>query len=138
MSSILAIFGSLVVQRLITTVCHSKKNNMRYSFILFLLLPLLNACEKANKAAPVDCLAGATTIRQIVNKQAIIKITSPGASPYLVETGSIDAKLIPCNLPAEFSQNDLLVIISGEVKQRVQSPMEPCCSEDLFITNISR
>jgi hypothetical protein len=110
---------------------------MRYSFILLLLMTLLNRCKKNDKLSE-NCFSGAPTIRQILNKQAIIKITAPNASPYLVETGSIDGKLIPCNLPSEFNQNDLLVTISGEVKQRTQSGLEPCCSENLFITKITR
>jgi hypothetical protein len=111
---------------------------MRYSFILFVLMALLNGCRKADKSNAADCFPGITTVRQIVNKQAVIKLTATAAGVYLVEQGSIDSKLIPCNLPMEFYHNDLLVTISGEVKLTSRVALEPCCSDNFVITKISR
>jgi hypothetical protein len=110
---------------------------MPFALLILLLMTFFVGCKKNGQQAD-NCFADAPTIRQIVDKQALIKITNPNGGAYLVETGSIDGKLIPCNLPTEYYQNDLLVTISGEVKPRVQSPLEPCCSEDFFITKITR
>ena len=55
-----------------------------------------------------------------------------------VEQGSIDTKLLPCNLPMEFIQDGLQVVISGEVKSTPQSGFGPCCTENFVITKITR
>ncbi len=57
---------------------------------------------------------------------------------YIIEQGTIDTKLIPCNLPIEFVQDNLQVIISGDVKLRPREANEPCCTEDIVITKITR
>lgn len=110
---------------------------MHLALPVLLMATCIAGCKKGKEAAD-DCNAAATTIRQIINKTAIIKITAPGAVPYLVETGSIDGKLIACNLPGSFYQNDLLVTVSGDVKQTTRPVQEPCCSQNFFITRITR
>ncbi len=57
---------------------------------------------------------------------------------YVVEENAIDNKLIPCNLTKEFQVDNLLVTISGDVKETVQSASSPCCSENFVITKIVR
>jgi hypothetical protein len=94
------------------------------------------SCKKAK--SPSDCSPGAPTVRQILNKQATIKVTAMIHPVYIIEDGAIDTKLIPCNFPMEFYQADLRVTISGEVKQTVQPAGMPCCMEYFVITKITR
>ena len=102
----------------------------------FLLATIVSSCKKDRNST--ECFPGATTVRQITNKQAVIKVTAMINPVYIIEQGSIDTKLIPCNLPMEFYQNDLQVIISGDVKSRQQAGPGPCCDENFVITKISR
>jgi hypothetical protein len=89
----------------------------------------LNACKKNNRPGN-DCFPGAATVRQIVNKQATIKLMATINPVYIVEDGAIDTKLIPCNFPIEFYENDLRVTTSGEVKATPQTAFGPCCTEN--------
>lgn len=116
----------------------NKKSMRQRLFIvsLFGLTITVNACKKSD--AETGCLPTTTTIRQIINKQATIKLTAMINSVYLVEDGTVDTKLIPCNLPQEFYENDLRVTISGEVKASPQVGPGPCCSENFVITSIMR
>ncbi len=111
---------------------------MRYWLNLMVLLLLLISCKKEKDETITGCSPDAITIRQISNNQAIIKVTGMMNGVYILEQGTIDTKLIPCNLPAEFIQNDLQVIISGDVKFRQRTGIEPCCTENLVITKITR
>ena len=102
----------------------------------FLILAIvLNSCKKNNTAN--ECFSGVPTIRQITDKPAVIKVTATIYAVYIVEQGAIDTRLIPCNLPKEFIQNDLQVTISGEVKNTPQGS-GPCCAENFVITKITR
>ena len=103
---------------------------------LILLAITFNACKKRNKIG-TDC-ANASTVRQIINKQATIKLTGATNPVYIVEDGAIDTKLIPCNFRMEFYENDLRVIISGDVKLTMGNGFQPCCTENFVITKISR
>ncbi len=103
----------------------------------FALIPVFSFCKKENKIN-TGCQPNAGTVRQIIDKQAVIKVTATVNPVYIVEQGSIDTKLIPCNLPMEFYQNDLQVIISGEVKTTPQVMPVPCCTENFYITKITR
>lgn len=113
---------------------------MRYNIIwisvlTIFLLPV--SCKKGDKAT--NCFSGVPTIRQINNKKAVIRLTATYVEPvYLVEEGTIDTRLIPCNFPMEFYQNDLQVTISGKVKVTKQTGQVPCCAENFVITSISR
>ncbi len=57
---------------------------------------------------------------------------------YLVEEGTIDTRLIPCNLSPDFYKDGLVVRISGLVKTTVRNTMAPCCAENFVIVKISR
>jgi hypothetical protein len=96
---------------------------------------VFNSCKKNNNTD--ECFSGVPTVRQITDQPAVIKVTAAVYDVYIVEQGSIDTKLIPCNLAKEFIQNDLQVIISGEVKYTPQGS-DPCCSENFVITKITR
>lgn len=94
------------------------------------------SCNKRENNTAEDCSANAVTTRQVVNKPAVVKVTATIYSIYLVEEGSMDLKLVPCDfLPIEFIQNDLQVIISGDVKQR-KNNADPCCTENIKITSL--
>lgn len=103
---------------------------------LFIMFSVPTSCKKENKAA--NCFSGIQTVRQINNKRATVKLTATIQPVYLIGEGTIDARLIPCNLPTEFYQNDLQVTISGNVKATQQTASVPCCAENLVITNITR
>ncbi len=103
--------------------------------VVFTILVLFCACRKKNDTG--ECFPGSPTVRQIVNKPAVVKVTATVTPVYLVEEGTIDTRLIPCNLPMEFLQHDLQVIISGDIKATSQGA-GPCCDENFVITKISR
>jgi len=112
---------------------------MRYflNLMTFLILIIIfNSCKKEKETT--ECFPNVTTVRQISNKQAVIKLTATVNPVWIIEQGSIDTKLIPCNFPMEFYQDGLQVIISGEVKSMPQSGPGPCCTENFVITKISR
>lgn len=104
-------------------------------FICIVSVTLLVSCSK--KAKEGNCFPGVATVRQITDKPAVIKVTATMYGAYLVEEGRIDTKLIPCNLPKNFIENNLQVIISGDVKATVQDS-RPCCTENFVITKITR
>jgi hypothetical protein len=106
--------------------------------LFFILITIVISCKKEEKKWTPDCFYNAITVRQISNKQAVIKVTATIYGVYIIEQGSIDTKLIPCNLPMEFIQGDLQVIISGDVKATPQGGPGPCCTENFVITKISR
>jgi hypothetical protein len=123
----------------INFILSSMKNLMQHFLTLiafFILETIVSSCKK-DKNSTV-CFPGAATVRQITNKQAVIKVTATIYNVYLIEQGSIDTKLIPCSIPMEFYQNDLQVVISGDVKSTQQGGPAPCCYEDFVITKISR
>lgn len=103
--------------------------------ITFLILIIIfNSCKKEKEST--ECFPNATTVRQVSNKQAVIKLTATVNPVWIIEQGAIDTKLVPCNIPMEFYHDGLQVIVSGEVKSTPQSV--PCCTENFFITKISR
>jgi hypothetical protein len=109
----------------------------RTFFPLFFMFSFLVFCKKEDKSA--TCYADLATTRQINNKRAVVKLTATYTEPvYLVEEGVIDTRLIPCNFPVEFYQNDLQVTISGEVKATQQTGLAPCCEAKFVITKIAR
>lgn len=110
--------------------------HQRFISLFFLYLVMVaGSCKKENKTN--NCSPDIPTVRRIDNKPAVIKLTATVNPAYIVEQGSIDTKLIPCNLPMEFFENDLRVVISGEVKPSAQQG-GTCCTENLFITKITR
>ena len=102
--------------------------------IIVLLSLIISSCKKDKKNT--SCLPNAVTERVITQKQAKINIT--GGRVYIVEKGTIDTRLVPCNLADEFRVNGLDVIVSGEVKVTPDVAGEPCCVSDIVITEISR
>ncbi len=107
-----------------------------FSILTFAALAILPvSCKKQDKQE--ECFPDTATTRQITDKPAVIKVTATVNAVYLVEQGTVDTKLIPCNLPKDYMQNDLNVIVSGDVKATAQGS-GPCCSENFFITKITR
>ena len=93
------------------------------------------SCDKSKVDEKAPCGQNAT-VRTITNKSAIVKAST--GSFVIIEMGTIDTRLAPCNLPAEFSINDLQVTISGDVKQTTQPNDSPCCTDDFVITSITK
>ncbi len=81
------------------------------------------------------CLDNAETVGVISNRKATV--VNPGNEFYIVEENSIDSKLYPCNLPAEFRQHGLSVTVSGEIKKGTNT-LAPCCENDFVILKISK
>ncbi|ANE51676.1 hypothetical protein SY85_15375 [Flavisolibacter tropicus] len=100
-----------------------------------ILLTFASSCKKDNHTSP-DCLPDTPTYRQVNNRSATI--ISASGEFYILEQGTIDTKLKPCNLPNEFQVNNLQVTISGNVKQTTQGNSQPCCIENFVITRITR
>jgi len=113
---------------------------MRLAYTLFYILILLVftiSCKKETKKTV--CFPDTQTIRFIENKKAVVKITASAVEPvYLVEEGTIDTRLIPCNFPHEFYQDELTVTVNGEVKSTQQDQLAVCCAETFVISEISR
>jgi hypothetical protein len=106
-------------------------------FLLLIMVGLgIGSCKKDNEKL-VDCLTNELTVRQIVDKQATVKRQASGVF-HIIEQGSIDNKLNPCNLQTEFQIDNLLVIISGDVKETIQVGTGPCCTENFVIKKITR
>lgn len=103
---------------------------------LFSLL-MIFSCKKDKKE--VECFDNLRTVREVVNKKATVRLTATAVAPvYLVEEGSIDTKLVPCNFPHEFYKDGLIVTISGLVKETAPGTFGPCCYENFVIVDISR
>ena len=109
-----------------------------FPFIAFILVAtIFSSCKKNdNTTNNTGCIANATTVRQINNAQATVKINA--GKFYIFEQGTIDTRLNPCFLATEFQVDNLQVIISGEVKLTQRVGNEPCCTEDFMIIKITR
>ena len=103
---------------------------------LFVIISV-SSCRKDTKPSE-NCFSNDQTVRQIVNKLATIKSSGTAGKFYIVESGTIDTRLNPCNLAIEFQVNNLQVEISGEVKATVQGGPGLCCIENFVITKISK
>lgn len=97
---------------------------------------LPNSCKKENTKTS-DCFPNADTYRQIVDRPATVR-QQAGGTFYIVEQGTIDTRLNPCNLTTEFQIDNLQVTISGDVKATLQGGTVPCCTENFVITKITR
>ncbi|MEP6949105.1 MAG: hypothetical protein ABI863_07530 [Ginsengibacter sp.] len=109
---------------------------MQHGFIIITILffiTVINSCKKDTNSN-AHCSPDALTSREITNERATIK--KLGSGFYIIEQGSIDTKLIPCNLEAEFQVGDLEVTVSGDAKTTL--PENTCCTEYFLITKISR
>jgi hypothetical protein len=117
------------------------------TFILLLTIGLFSllfySCKK-NDTNTTDyfpnttgCFLNASTERKIIDKPATVIEQGVGVF-YIVEQGTIDTRLNPCNLPDACRVNNLQVTISGDVKTTVQGAPAPCCTDDFVITKITR
>lgn len=105
------------------------------ALILVFCLIFISACKK-DKVKTNDCLPDTVAARQILNKRATVQ-KQPNGLYYLIEQGTIDTKLNPCNLPPDFQIDNLTVTITGEVKLTTQGGPGPCCTDDFVIFMIS-
>lgn len=115
--------------------CLLEKASLKHywTFIIIFFVTVLTSCKK-DKSSVVDCIPNTSTSRQILNSHAIIK--EYYGKYFIVEEGTIDTKLNPCNLTEEFQVDNLQVTVSGEVKFTPQTGV--CCTENFVITRISR
>ena len=105
-------------------------------FIYLLMFSITVFSCKKEKSNSDDCDPNLTTSRVLVNRPATVLQPSDGQF-YLIEHGTIDSKLLPCNLATAFKVHNLAVTISGDVKATVQGGPDPCCIEYFVITKIS-
>ncbi len=94
------------------------------------------SCKKSNDTTTKDCFVNSITLRTILNKQA--RVIKQGTAFYIIEQGTFDTKLNPCNLADEYKRENLIVSITGEVKATIQGGPNPCCTEDFYILKISK
>ncbi|MEP7320435.1 MAG: hypothetical protein ABI761_00905 [Saprospiraceae bacterium] len=102
--------------------------------ISFCFIILVSCIKKENSSG--DCLPDVPVFRRVNNQQA--EVRESNGTFFIVEQGTIDSRLLPCNLTREFQINNLSVIISGDVKLTTHNAAEPCCTESFVITDISK
>jgi hypothetical protein len=117
-------------------LCLMKKKASILS-LTFGLCSIIFCCCKKDDTKQTDCFPNADTYRQIIDKPATVR-QQAGGTFFIVEQGTIDTKLNPCNLPTDFQVDNLQVIISGDVKTSIQGGPGPCCTENFVITKITR
>ena len=113
---------------------------MRFHNFLIVFFGLLSctSCKKTQSGIDENaCFNDAEATRQITNSPAAI-FQLPDSSFVLVEEGTFDTWLIPCNLPSEFEENNLLVVLSGKTRPQVSTVPAPCCPEEMIVTQIAR
>jgi hypothetical protein len=88
------------------------------------------------KESKYELLSRYSYSKAISNNKAAIRLE--GGQFYIIEQGTIDSKLRPCNLPKEFQVHDLPVTVSGEVKLTQYNGGMPCCTDNFEITKIIR
>ncbi len=115
-------------------------HNKSTSLILLVLLIATGACSKNDNKKTDGCYPDALTGRVITNQKATVYVSGGlKTGTYLVEDGTIDTKLVPCNpLTSEFLQNGMKVFISGDVKATPYTSGEPCCVYSFVITSITK
>lgn len=104
-------------------------------FIVLLLNTLFISCKKENNGN-ADCNSNASTIREITDQQATVILD--GGKFFIIEKGTIDTRLIPCNLEKDFQMPNLQVTISGDVKATTKPVNGPCCTENFVINKIAK
>lgn len=107
-----------------------------HPIILYITLTIVICSCKKGSSTTNNCFQSVETVRQLSNTTATIIFN--GGEYLIIETGTIDSRLRPCNLPAEYQVNNLSVIVSGDVKLTIQGGPGPCCTENFTITKISK
>ena len=95
----------------------------------------LGSCDKEGGFTD-DCFSDQATTSQISDKAATVQLAN--GRYYLIESGTIDLRLLPCNLEEAYKQDGLQVTVSGYVKGDNTAQGEPCCTSNFVITKISR
>jgi hypothetical protein len=79
------------------------KKTLTRLLIGFILMST-SSCVKDN--APIeDCFPGQATSRQVMDQAATIRLNN--GKYYIIEAGTIDLKLLACNLDENFKQDGL-------------------------------
>lgn len=108
---------------------------MKIVLILLLFAATIAGCKKESQSAS-KCYPDSQTLWK-VEKAAGIIIRS-GERFYITQVGTIDTRFVPCDLPANFQIDKLNVIFSGDVKVTKSNAAEPCCTNDIALTYISK
>jgi hypothetical protein len=111
-----------------------RTKNIVYTIAVTLITIIFASCKKEIQTS---CYNGLTTLRNISNVNATVVLQTNGEY-YIIEAGTIDIKLKPCDLSEEFKVNNLQVIITGETKLITTNQLEPCCTEGLVIGKIEK
>lgn len=108
----------------------------KISLALVMSFCLLQACSKnENGLEAGDCSSG-PVLRMITNQVATIKINVEGC--YIVEDSTYDSKLFPCAISDEYKVDNLRIVVTGEVRNRVANTFYPCCQYNLAISKIDK
>jgi hypothetical protein len=96
----------------------------------------LSSCRKEDEKLSDQCSTDAPTIRTIVNAAGTVEKLN--GKYYIIEQNTIDTRLYPCSLATEFMIDGLVVNFTGTVKRYTGGIGEPCCTELLNISKITR
>ena len=113
------------------------KKSTSVALLFTVIISVIFCSCKKETAQYTDCFPSDSTTRQVINNRATVK-EYPAGNFYIIEKGAIDTRLNPCNLPSDYKVNDLSVTISGKVKATVHTTLEPCCTENFVLSQISR
>jgi hypothetical protein len=108
---------------------------MKAIIILLFSAAAITGCKK-NTQSFRNCYPGSETLWK-VDKAGGVVIRS-GGQFYITQSGTIDTRFVPCDLPVEFQVDKMNIVFSGDVKFTKNSATEPCCTNDIVLTYISR
>lgn len=94
----------------------------------------LSSCKKEKNIEKIDCSPDTDVFDRLVDEPEVIARESDGTF-LIYQHGTIDTRLKPCNLPAEFQVHGLEITVSGTVKNYVNDGT-PCCLHNFVITKI--
>ncbi len=123
------------MKQISTINCLFVMKTFNLSILILIVSIICINCKKSKTTTFENCFTDSPLQRVIINKIATVKLS--GQQYYIIEQNAIDTKLVPCNLPNNFKQDNLQVILSGNVKSIPWNTMEPCFTAGLEITSIS-
>lgn len=98
---------------------------------------LLSCGQEIDSPAISSCNPEAETLR--VLNDAVVRVHDQNGQFLLVEEFMYDTQLAPCeDLPVEFRSDGLTLRVTGVVKKRERKPDEPCCTENVILSEVAR
>ncbi len=107
----------------------------RITAVVVFLIFFSPGCNKDKDNVNPDCTSG-TILQTVTDQSALVSLVN--GSYYIFPMGTIDSRYVPCSLPEAFKANDLHVTVSGNIRARVSTALEPCCTYWIDITSISK